>query len=255
MAELIIKTSTHGPDPAWQHQDIIDAMNDLRIYDLHAQHICHKNLIGFSPNGLRPSDSLTEIYLSSVKPYKFERISEKEVKRTTLATLHEDILSDKPDAKGQAIDVIIYLYGDVDNPGRLADPKHTIFGTTGNEVWYGGTSTITAVAVNNIWSEIEARTLLRKVDHGLFPWGREDMKNHLVITVDDFDNSARNELESSLYDNAIPPHLEKRRKNKVAWKALSGLTAQNITDIQTPGLAVDIRENYSFILSQIIIPK
>jgi len=249
MAELIIKTSTKGPDPQWQDGDIIHGMNDLRIHDVHAQHICHKNLIGFTGDGLRPANSLTEMYLSRVKQYKFERLSVKEMKRTTLSTLDEEVLSDKPNAKGQVIDVGLYIQR------RLQHDKHLIFGGLGSEVWYGGRTTATTAIIDDIWTEIESMTANLKANFGKFPWGLNDQKDHLVITVDDFDNAERAELESSVYDKADPPVMTKKRKNKVDWETLPGLTQKIIDDVKTDGLKVEIRDDYAFTKSQIIDVK
>lgn len=249
MPELIIKTSTNGLDPAWQDGDIIHAMNDLRIHDVHAQHICHKNLIGFNGDGLRPANSLTEMYLSKVKQYKFERVSAKEMKRITLATLDEEILSDIPNAKGQAIHVGLYIQR------RLLHAKHMIFGTPGAEVWYGGRTRATTAIIDDIWTLIEANTLYLKANFGKFPWGLNDQMDHLVITVDDFDNAVRSELESSIYDNADPPVMTKRRKNKVDWKNLPGMTQKIIDDTLADGVKVDISDTFSFSRSQIVDAK
>lgn len=250
MAELILQTSDNGPDPAWRNNDIIHGMNDLRIHDVHAQHICHKNLIGFNGDGLRPANSLTEMYLSKVKQYKFERISVKEIKRIVLATLSEEILSEKPNAKGHAIDVGLYIQR------RLLHDKHMIFGTLGAEVWYGGRTRATTAVIGDVWTEIEAKTPNLKADFGEFPWGLNDQKDHLVITVDDFDDAERNELESSIYDDKVdPPVLLKRRKNSVDWESLPGLTAKIIDDVKTDGLKVDIRDDFSFTRSQIVEAK
>ena len=250
MAELIIKTSTNGPDPQWQDGDIIHAMNDLRIYDVHAQHICHKNQIGFNGDGLRPANSLTEMYLSRVMQYKFERISAKEMKRITLATLDEEVLSDKPNAKGEAIHIALYIQR------RLQHNKHMIFGTPGGEVWYGGRTNATTAVIDDVWTEIESRTANLKADFGKFPWGKEDQKDHLAITVDDFDNAERSALESPMYDNTgVEPVITKRRRNKVDWRNLPGMTQKIIDDTLAVSVKVDIRDTFSFSRSQIVDAK
>jgi hypothetical protein len=249
MAELILKTSTNGPDPQWQDGDIIHAMNDLRIHDVHAQHICHKNLIGFNGDGLRPVNSLTEMYLANTRQYKFERISAAELKRIDLTTLDEEVLSDTPNAKGEYIDVVLYLQR------RKQHPKHLIFGSSGSEIWYGGRTLITDTRIDGIWTLIESQTANLRADHDKFPWGKEDQKDHLVITVDDFDNTVRAELEVQVYDIADPPVMTKRRKNKVDWRNLPGLTQKIIDDTLDNGVEVEIRDTFSFTRSQIVEAK
>lgn len=253
MPELIIKTSTNGIDPAWQGDDIIHAMNDLRIHDVHAQHICHKNLIGFNGDGLRPANSLAEDYLSAVRQYKFERISQTELRRTNLFTLSIDVISNTPNINGESIDVALYIRR------RKQHAKHLIFGKPGTEYWYGGRTRITTAKIDDVWTQIEAKTSNLKANFGKFPWGLNDQKDHLVITVDDFDNAVRAELESSVYDIPLTPDdgpvLLKRRKNQVDWKNLPGLTQKIIDDVNNTGTKVDIRDTFSFTRSQIVVIK
>lgn len=250
MAELIIKTSTKAPDPAWQDGDIIHAMNDLHIHDVHAQHICHKNLVGFNSDGLRPANSLTEDYLSEVRQYKFERISQTEVRRSDLFSMSIDVFSDTPNGDGEYIDVPLFI------SRWRQHPKHVIFGKPGTEIWYGGRTLITTAKINDIWVSIEAKTAYLKAHFGKFPWGNEDQKHHLAITVDDFDNTVRSELESSVYDGTVdPPVMTERRKNAVDWRNLPGLTQKIIDDTLASDVKVDIRNSFSFTRSLIIDAK
>ena len=178
MAELILKIGDNPIATSFKNGDIIHAMNDLRIHYVHSQHICHKDKIGFTGAGLRPANSLTEMWLSKAMQYKFERISKSEVRRTELALLTSEVFSDKPNAKGEIIHVAEYIRR------RLKHPKHLVFGVAGSEVWYGGRTRGTTSVIDSIWSEIEHRTAYKKADYGKFPWGLSDMKDNLVISID-----------------------------------------------------------------------
>lgn len=246
MAELILKTSTNGPDPAYQDGDIIHAMNDLRIYDVHAQHICHKDEIGFNGDGLRPANSLTEMYLTKCRQYKFERISITEIKRITLATMDEEILSDKLNADGEQMNVALYIRR------RKEHGKHLIFGTAGSEVWYGGRTSQTTAISDDIWNEIESRTAYLKTNYNRWPFTGNEKRQHLILAVDDFDNVTRGSLEESEYDR--DGGIVKRRKNKVDWHSI-GLSAAEIDDVLDPDKEVDIRESRTFDRATIIEAK
>ena len=72
--ELILAID-RGSYSQYEDGDIIHAMNSTRISNVHLQHICHKNKIGFNKEGLRPSDSLTRLYLEKTSEYNQSRDS------------------------------------------------------------------------------------------------------------------------------------------------------------------------------------
>ena len=247
MPELLIKIKRdERPDPAFQDGDIMCAMNELHIKNTHAQLLCHKNLIGFNGDGLRPENSLTEMYLASVKQYKFQRVSNTEVKRIDLATLKEETLSGTPNAKGEYIDVDLYI------SRRLQHDKHLIFGTEDNEIWYGGRTLITTATHITVWNGIESTSLHREVNYTKWPWTDAEMRNYLVLTVDDFDNDTRATLEESVYNQlSLDNEILKKRHHKVDWKNLAslGVTESNILD---KDLKIDIRDSVDFLRSSIV---
>jgi hypothetical protein len=241
MAELMIKVKRDSrPDPFFQDGDIMAAFNNRRIKDTHACHICHKNLIGFTPEGLRPQNSLTEFYLSKVKKFKFVR-SGTSCTRITLATMDEEDVSD-------LMDVGLFI------ERRLAHTKHLIFGTPGNEIWYGGSTDASNKQLDLVWDEIESKTINRRSDFTRWPFTSGEIKNYLCLAVDDFVDSEVSVLEESVFDNTDPerPILTKRRKRKVSWKSLLGISGETISDIEDKDTSVDIRDVNTFSRSQIV---
>ena len=182
MAELIIKIGTRGPDPVYQDGDIISAYHNRAIRSLHAQHICNPNNFGFKPDGLR-SDSLAKFFFETTRKYRMERISRTQVNRINIATLEAETISDVPNAKGEYIDVGLFLRR------KLLHPKHLIFGTPGNEIWYGGATDYTNANLDVVWTGIESRTTNVESDFRLCPLGIQDKKSFLALRVDDFTDS------------------------------------------------------------------
>lgn len=252
MAEFLLKIKRDSrPDPAFQDGDIIHATNQRRIRDVHAQHICHKRNAGFQPNGLRLVGTLIESRLAAVMQYKFERISAREVRRTNFLTLDVDVLSDTPNAGGEYIHLVEYIQR------RLRHPTHLMFGAPGREVWYGGNTISTNANLDKVWQEIEAKTAHREADYTRFTWTDAELKNYLTITVDDFDNAERAELEESVYDLKDPdnPILMQKRKRMVDWQNVLGLSAGDKSNITAPGTTVDIRSRDLFTRADIVTTK
>ena len=248
MAELLLKIGTRGPDPDWQDGDIIVAPNDRRISQVHLEHFCHVKLAGFTRDGRRP-DGLARIYREAVYQYRFERVSNTSVRRVNLWTGEEEIFSDIPrevDGKLQHIHVGEYLALLMNHLG------HGIFGTPGAEVWYGGRQDFSAAKLDKIWPEVEDRAQVKRADFTLHPWGTHDLKHHLVLKADDFDEPTA-ALHVDEEKEAITDRLLRRRKRKVDWKALDlGVSIQAVEDEET---AVDTRGTKAFVCASVVATK
>ena len=245
MAELFLKI---GAGSNYEDGDILCAFNNCRIRCAHAQHIC--KLDGFNSNGFRVPDCLADIFQQRTYQFKFERVSAKEIRRITLATMDEEILNDKLNAKGEAIDVPLYI------TYAIKHNKHRIFGTTGHEYWYGGNVNYSNDILTDIWHEIESKTSFREVDYPLWPAGKEDLKQHFGIRVNDFDDSVANFYVESIIDNKDErnPVIIKKRKNFVDRENLS-LPAAVKDKITDKSISVDIRNDYIFTVPAIVQEK
>lgn len=246
MPELIIKTSTNGSDPQWQDGDIIHAMNDLRIHNVHAQHICLSNNLD-KDNRRWIDRNLAEMHLAEIYQYRTERISKTEARVTDQWTLESIIKSDVPNQYGHI------MYVDEFFRRRMVGTPWLVFGSSGAEVWYHGKARYLATEDTHIWNQIEMMTAQRKVNYTSYPRGNEGRFQNLVITVDDFDEAERGELESSILDDN--GNLLRMRKNKVDWKTLPGMTQNIIDDVDKPDVEVDIRADFLFTRSQIVEAK
>jgi len=257
LAELLLKVGTRGPDPDWQDGDILVAPNDRRISQVHLEHFCHVKLAGFTYDGRRP-DGLARIYREAVCQYRFERVSNTSVRRVNLWTSDEDLISDTPNKDGEYMNVGEYLARQIDHPA------HGIFGTPGAEVWYGGNQDFDAHKLDAVWLEVEDRAAVKRADYTLHPWGTNDLKHHLVLKVDDFDEATaatyvgeEKEAITATYvgeeKEAITERVLRRRVRKVDWKALDlGVSVQAVEDKET---AIDTRGTKAFVCASVVAVK
>jgi hypothetical protein len=230
-AQLIIKVGDEG---TFEDGDIINAFTDTQILNVHAQHITHPKNFSKNKHGLRNPNTLLQDYLENTSKFKFERISQTAIKRTDLQTGDEDILSDTPNTDNEYMDVPLYI------ERRLKHERHKIFGTPGNEYWYGGNTIITDEKIDKVWQKIEQKTSKKKADHTNFPFTEKELQKYYAITVEDFTPEEIAELTTPLLDDQ--GETIKPRKQKIDYHNLPELTAQDKTDIADRNTKVDHRQ-------------
>ncbi len=236
MAELAIKVGTVGH---FVDGDILCAFNSRRIRCTHAQHVCHVKNAGGGRGVLRDNIHVARDFFEHTHKYRFERVSRTEINRTTLSTLDEVTLSDRPklvDGKMQHMDVPLFI------ARCLEHERHRMFGAPGAEVWYGGTKDFSDAAMTLVWNAIETKTPLREVNFQRWPAGTQDLISHLFITADDFDEAEADDLVSSEIDETDPddPILIKKRRRHIDWRDVVDLGDQ--ANVEDKTVSVDLRE-------------
>lgn len=179
MAELLIKV---GAGANFEDGDILCAFNRRRIRCCHAQHICHVRVAPRNGGGLIRTDAVARDWFEATHEYRFERVSPNELDRVTIATGERERLSDKPNAKGQAIDVRLFIVR------RKRRPDNYLFGEDGAEIWYGGRIDVSHAKLDLVWQAIEAKSPHRENDEDFQVWpaGIQELKSHLFVPVVDF---------------------------------------------------------------------
>ena len=222
MAELALKI---GGTATYEDGDIVDAFNRRRIRHVHAQHICHVK---------HGRSELSEVYRAKTRQFLFQRVSKLEVVRTNLLTLAGEILSDKPNAYGEYIDVPLFI------ARRLKHPRHGIFGPPGVERWYGGTTTATHAILDDVWAEIESRTENREQDFSRMDLSDEILREFLVLPTDDFTDIEQEEYKAPLLD--AEGEVAKKRKHRIDWQRDIGLSVNEKADVANKATRVDWRK-------------
>lgn len=239
MADLLLKVGTRGPDPDWQDGDIMCAFNQRSIHCCHAQHICHPRLAERDGGGLIVESALLRNWYEVTHQYRFERISNREIRRVNLLDQTEETLSNQPNAQGQAIDVPLFVRR------RRQKPDHCLFGEDGREYWYGGRKDMSAPRIATVWDAIEAKTELRRTDAQFTRWpaGQQELRSHLFVRTEDFDDATTEELLAAETELQGEEEVTlQRRQNQVDWERDLGLTPAVRDSIRDRNAAVDLRE-------------
>jgi hypothetical protein len=186
--ELIVKTDSVAGDSHYKDGDIVQAFSNDRIYMCHAEMICSvKNFPLDVVTGLRPNGGLFMKFMEKSHQFKFVRVSETEVKRINLDTLEEDILSNTPNSSGERIDVHQYLLS------RFRISKHTIFGESGAEIWYGKSR---RGDIEAIWNDIETHSDNLKNQHSSWPLTDIEKRHFLPLNASGFKGGIVTEISN-----------------------------------------------------------
>lgn len=253
MAELLLKVGDRSADPAdYKDGDILCAFNRRRIRCVHAESICHVRKAQRNASGLILLSEPSRDWYEATHEYRFERVSATEMRRTMIATGESEILSDRPNAKGEYIDVRAFI-----ERRKRRRNKHYLFGEDGAEVWYGGTITADHPRLDVVWNAIETKTPLRERDHGLWPAGEQELRSHLFVRTTDFDDAEAESLVASEVDDSDPdnPVVVQKRERTVDWKARLGLNAGERADIEDRSKRIDFRDRQPRAIQSIVDVK
>lgn len=255
MAELLLKVGDRGPDPDYRDGDILCAFNARRIRCCHAQHLCHVRTASRNSSGLIVNSDLARDWFEATHQFRFERISPTQVRRRNLWTADEDMLSGRPNDRGEAIDVGLFVRR------RKRNPSHRLFGVDGREVWYGGKIDLSEAALTTVWQAIEGKSQHREQNYRRWPAGVQERKSHLLIETDEFDDAAGATLESpeaELQQDEAGADVQvtvRKRRHGVDWRRGLSLTAADIEAVQDRTREFDLRERGPFLRAQIVAQK
>lgn len=229
MSELVLKINSGSN---YVDGDILCAFNSRSIACAHAQHICHYKSAIRNRDGLIPKSIVTCDWFELTHQYRFERISVREVRRTNLATLAEEIFSDKLNERGEAIDVPLFI------ARRLRRANHYLFGAVGSEVWYGGHKDFSVAKLDAVWSAIETKTrhVRTNLQFARWPAENQDLRSHLFLSIDEFDDLVANDL--------VAEGIESKRKHNVVWRDTLRLSNAEVTAVVDRTILVDLRETH-----------
>ncbi len=106
MGELLLKVGDRSArDEDWRDGDIICAFNRHSRRCCYAQHVCHVRRARRNGSGLiRPTEVARDWY-EATHQYRFERVSQRQVRRTVILTGEVDIISRRRNDKGEHMDV------------------------------------------------------------------------------------------------------------------------------------------------------
>ena len=231
MAELLLAVRDTGVNDSG---DILCAFNDRAIGFDHACHICHFDNAPYNRDGLRVPDCLTERFNKTIYQYTFQRVSMNEMLRINNHTGDTDKFG------LESIDLVDYV----------RDHKRFMFGTEGQERWYGGQILMDTSRVNSIWDQIEEHSDNRRVNHRRWNLGRQEYKSYLALETYDYDDGFANMAISSL--DIGPDLFTHKRMCYVPWRDIREITKYTESRIIDSSDSVDIRESDIYIPQDLI---
>lgn len=243
MAELLLKI---GDGSGFEDGDVLCAFNRRRTRCVHAQHICHVKSVGFNRDGCRPVDSLPFAFMERTHQFKFERVNSTQVVRTNLTTFSQDVLGPVANSEGERINVPEFI------ARRLQHANHAVFGTQGNEIWFGGNKDFSNPKLDLVWDAIQTRSAKRESDpeFQFWPMGRLDIRTHLAIRVDEFDDTEAEEFVKPMFERTpggqdrLDQHghriMARQRTHHVNWRQLANGLGVSNAQIQDPDFPVGL---------------
>lgn len=248
MAELILKIE---PGAGYEDGDVLCAFNRRAIRCCHAQHICHVRQAQRNGSGLILTTDVARDWYEATHQYRFNRASATEVMRTEIATDASELFGPTPNERGEAIDVRLFIRR------RKLKPDHHLFGEDGAEIWYGGNVDTSNARLDRVWTAIETKTPNRRTDFPRWPMGRLDVRHHLPIRVDEFDDDARDVLVSQELDATDPenPVLVKKRRHRIDWRNALQLTDADRERVLDRSQEFDLREVREFTRTTVVQQK
>jgi hypothetical protein len=252
MADLLLKV---GASNGYADGDILGAFNRRRIRCVHAEHLCHLGLAGFTRDGLRPVDALARDLREACCQYRFERVSRTEIERVEIATgarVRSGAVPVEVDGQRQQMDVDLFVRR------RKRHSRHGLFGTPGSEQWYGGKTDRSDAKLSLVWQAIEAKTarLETEAEFQQWPMGRLDIRSHLPIQVVEFDDATAETLIAPELDTSDPENIVtvQRRQRRVDLSLL-GLSATDMSRVRDSQQDFDDRARMEHLLADVVVTK
>lgn len=242
MAELVLAIKDMKEPTSYRKYDIVDQFNNRRIGAAWADSLTKTHKSGFNSDGLRIVGGMSQLKQEIIMQYRISRVSLNEVNRVELATGKSEIISNKQNKKGEFIFVGEFL------SRATKDPNHKIFGNTGSEFWYGGHTDVSHEKVDSVWSMIEVKSKLRRVEYLNAPLGVRDVKGFLSLKFKNFTDIEGKAFVAPEFepDLTIPDkpatRIKQKRINIVNWEEEVGISGPTIDDIKDLTKPIDLRD-------------
>lgn len=257
MAELAIKIDDGA---GYEDGDVLCAFNRRRIRCVHAEHLClpkvGNRLADMDGNGIMPAGHLSQDWMEATHEYRFERLSSTEAQVVRMAD-------------GETI----RFESGVEFVGFDGRPQHMhieecvrakrraqqfpVFGVYGREVWYGGRIDFSDKALDKMWKAIVDKAGKTDKDFPYWPAGSHDLKSHLFVSVDDFDDDEAEAMVRPVVDEktAEKAMLKKRAVKATDWKAVAVAIGTTEAAVKSKTTIVDKRDAAPVKLAEVLTDK
>ena len=201
-AKSYLQIVTPVSSGSYDDGDIMSAVTYRQVRSERAEGLCNKkikvngvrNFDRLNANGLFDAGDVLEDWFEATAEFKFERLSASEGRITRLSDMNSiEFTSNQPfqqhDGRTVQMDLDLYLKrrkATLAGPGGRGKP---IFGTPGNEYWYGGKSSREHANLDVAWQAIENKLQVSEADvadMAVF----SDYRKRLVISVSDMSDES-----------------------------------------------------------------
>ena len=247
MAELALKIAAGS---GYEDGDVLCAFNRRRIRCTHAQHLCFiksgDRLSDMDADGIMPVDHVSQDWHEATHEYRFERLSQTEAQIVRLAdNAVIRFESGKPfigfDGTTQQMDIEAFV------ARKRKAQQFPVFGKLGQELWYGGRIDVSDKALDTVWTAIERKTGRREAESTFqfWPAGVQELKSHLFIPVDEFDDVEAEALVAPWIDEKDPenPVMIKKRIVRGNWRSVLSALGTSEADVLDRTKTVDRRRD------------
>jgi hypothetical protein len=251
MAEMALKIRDGS---GYEDGDVLAAFNSRRIRCVHAEHLClpkfgdhNRRLLGMDGNGILPPGTLAQDWCELTQEYRLERLSDTEGRVIRMADAAEiRFKSGRPfagfDGRIVSMDLPRFMLGK-----RRAN-LFPVFGKRGREIVYGGRIDVSDAKLTAVWQRIEAKTGKRPDDneHRFWPAGRDDLKEHLFLPVEEMDDSEAERVVAPMVDETDPEHpvtVKRRAIQANNWRGILAVLGVTEADVLDRGKSVDKRRD------------
>lgn len=253
MSELVLKV---GAGANYEDGDILCAFNRRMIRCVHAQHLCFERgpdrRFARLNNGLLPDTDVARDFMEATHEFRFARTGSDTLTITRISDGQEiNITSNQSfigfNGRAQAMDVQEFVARRRESLARPNAQGIPMFGSDGREVWYGGKQDYSDAVLDTVWTAITNKLGRQDSEFPLWPAGRQDLKSHLFLPTDDFDDIEAQALIAPQIDDSDPdnPVTVHKRARRVDWRAIVDDIGESRGRIEDRTIVVDVREKMS----------
>ena len=243
--QLITPVSTGS----YEDGDILSAVPWRKVRQERAEGLCFAKAIidgnrkvDRLVNGLYPAGDIAEDYLSTTSQFKYEKLNSTQNRVTRLSDNDEIIFENnvpfvQHDGKTVSMDMGLFLKRRKSTLNGIGGNGRLIFGTNGNEYYFGGRTDTSNANLDIVWTAIESKTaFLESVECDKAHFS--NYRKRLIISVNDMTDeealllvSPKEDIENVTVDSVSPDGDNYTVVLSAAAPALASVNGAALVDI------------------------
>jgi hypothetical protein len=242
---------------SYEDGDILSAVPWRKVRQERAESLCFaKTIIEGNRkvdrlvDGLYPAGDIAEDYLSTTSQFKYERLNATQNRVTRLSDNDEIVFENnvpfvQHDGKTVSMDMDFFLRRRKAVLNSIGGNGRPIFGTNGNEYYFGGNSNASNANLDTVWTAIESKTaFLESVECDKAHFS--NYRKRLVISVNDMTDeeaslivSPKEDIENVTVDSVSPDGNNYTVVLSTTAPALASVNGAVLVDINQNEYAIE----------------